>query len=79
MRSFDRDRRSLFRDREVIADLCLIKRSQGDRDREIWGSRSCDRAIFSLNKTEIFQSIIMDNFRIWSSLDDKLTVLAKNL
>ena len=52
VRSFDRDRRSLFRDREVIADLCLIKRSHGDRDREIWGSRSFDRAIVSLNKTE---------------------------
>ena len=46
-RSFERDRRSLFRDREVTADLCFKKWSQGDRDRDIWGSRSSDRAIFS--------------------------------
>ena len=29
------DRQSFLRDREVIADLCLKKRSQGDRDRKI--------------------------------------------
>ena len=29
------DRRSFFRDREMIGDLCFKKRSQGDRDREI--------------------------------------------
>ena len=46
------DRRSFFRDREVIGDLCLKKRSQGDCDREIWWSLSGDRAVFSLNKTE---------------------------
>ena len=36
-RSFDRDRdrRSFFRDHEVIADRHLVMRSQGDRDREI--------------------------------------------
>ena len=39
------ERRSLFRDREVIADLQFKKWSQGDRDRKIWRSRSCDRAI----------------------------------
>ena len=37
--------RYLFHDREVIADLFLKKKSQGDR--KIWGSRSCDCAIFS--------------------------------
>ena len=36
------DRRSFFRDREVIDDLNSKKRSQGDRDRKIRGSRSCD-------------------------------------
>ena len=45
-RSFDRDRRSFFRDLVVIADLDSKKRSQGDRDRKVRGSRSCDRAIF---------------------------------
>ena len=36
-RSCDRrsDRRSFFRDHEVIADRHLVMRSQGDRDREI--------------------------------------------
>ena len=36
-RSFDRDRdrRSLFRDREVIDDLCFKTRSQGDRNRDV--------------------------------------------
>ena len=47
-RSRDRrsERHSFFRDREVIADLGLKKRSQGDRDREIWRSRSQAIAIF---------------------------------
>ena len=44
------ERRSLFRDRKVIADPQFKNWSQGYRDRENWWSRSCDRAIFGKNK-----------------------------
>ena len=47
-RSFDRDWRSFFRDREVIADLFLKK-----NDRKVIAIAIIeDCAIFSLNKTE---------------------------
>ena len=36
----------------VIADLHFKKWSQGDCNLEIWWSRSCNRAIFFLNKSE---------------------------
>ena len=50
-RSFDRnrDQQSFSLDREVIIDLCLKKRLQGDCDRKNWGARSL---VTSSHKTE---------------------------
>ena len=65
--SFDRDhdRRSFFHDREVIGDLYLKIRSQGDRDRKIWRWPSYDRTIFFA----IFLCHLNDQFWVFAVLN----------